>query len=222
MGTGGRVRWSLCCGTSSPQGNFVDGYRVDLTGGYRFARLSDQVDIRHNSTDLTTSTTTFAEDFFVTGNEFHGGEVGIVWERRRGRWILTGVGRIALGNNRQTVRIEGRSIIDDGTGPQAFTGGVLAQSSNIGFRSRDEFSILPELGLTVGLQLTNWARVTVGYNFLYMSNVVRAGDIIDRDLNPGLLPPPSGPLTGPARPQFIFHETDFWSQGLTAGVDVRF
>lgn len=223
LAAGGRIRWSLCCGTTNPAlGGWTDGYRVDVTGGYRFARLVDQVDVRHTSLDVSTSTTTFAEDLFVTGNEFHGGEVGIVWERRRGRWIVTGLGRIALGNNRQTVRIEGRSILDDGTGPQNFTGGILAQSSNIGFFSRDEFAVLPELELSLGLQLTNWARINVGYHFLYLSNVVRAGDVIDRDVNPGLIPPPTIPLTGPARPAFAFHETDFWLQGLTAGIDVRF
>lgn len=222
----GRLRWNLCCSTNTSAAMgyplLADGYRVDLTGGYRFARLSDHLTITHTSLDLSNEDTTFAEDLFVTGNEFHGGEVGIVWERRWGRWLLLGVGRVALGNNRQTVRIEGRSVIDNGTGPQTFTGGVLAQSSNIGFFRRDEFSVIPELGLTVGLQLTNHTRITAGYTFYYVSNVVRAGDIIDRDLNPGLLPPASGPLTGPARPQFVFHETDFWAQGLTAGVDVRF
>jgi len=226
LGGGARLRWNLCCsspGTAMPgSGVFSNSYRIDITGGYRYSKLSDRLRVMHTSVDLQTGDTTFADDLFLSGNEFHGGEVGIEWQRRWGRWWLVGIGRLALGNNHQTARIEGRSVIDTGSGPQTFTGGVLAQSSNIGLFSRDEFSIIPELGLNLGLQLTNNVRVSAGYTFYYFSNVLRAADLIDRDLNPGLIPPPSGPVTGPLRPAFAFNTTDFWAQGLTAGIDVRF
>jgi hypothetical protein len=51
--------------------------------------------------------------------------------------------------------------------------------------------------------------------------VVRPGGQIDLDVNPDLLPPEAVPFTGAARPQFVFHETDYWAQGISAGLDYR-
>jgi Putative beta barrel porin-7 (BBP7) len=67
-------------------------------------------------------------------------------------------------------------------------------------------------------------RVYVGYDFLYLSNAVRPGDQIDRELNPTQIPVngSTGGLVGAPRPTFNFHETDFWAQGIRFGVALRF
>jgi hypothetical protein len=52
--------------------------------------------------------------------------------------------------------------------------------------------------------------------------VVRAGDQIDTDVNPGLLPVEQDPLSGALRPRFLFRQTDFFAHGFTAGADFRF
>jgi hypothetical protein len=61
----------------------------------------------------------------------------------------------------------------------------------------------------------------VGYSLIYWSRVVRPGDQIDLDVNPDYLPPATTPVTGPARPRFVFRESDFWAQGLSVGGDLR-
>ena len=48
---------------------------------------------------------------------------------------------------------------------------------------------MPELGVTLGYQLNPCWRATLGYTFIYWSRVARAGDQIDRDINPDLFPP---------------------------------
>ena len=75
--------------------------------------------------------------------------------------------------------------------------------------------------MRVGCQLTDNARIYAGYNFMYMSNVVRAGDQIDANVNPTLLPPRTN-VTGPALPAFMPKTTDFWAQGISIGLELRY
>ena len=81
--------------------------------------------------------------------------------------------------------------------------------------------MVPEVGLTAGLRVTDWLYGTIGYSVLYYPNVVRAGDHIDRDVNPNLIPPEQ-PISGALRPQFRFVETDYWAHGLNLGAEFRF
>src|SRR5262249_15009375 len=110
------------------------------------------------------------------------------------------------------------------------SGGLLALSSNSGHFERNRFAVVPEAGITVGYQVTDHLKLFAGYNFLFMSNVVRPGDQIDPVLNPHLIPNFIKTSPGAAggnnfpfrRPAFQFHETSFWAQGVTAGLEVKY
>src|SRR5262249_7260302 len=126
-------------------------------------------------------------DRFATENDFHGGRVGLRGELGNGPLVLRGAATIALGNMHQTTRIDGALATNDFTNfttVQTFRGGYLAQPTNIGRFSRDTFAVVPELNLSVGWQPRDWLTLTVGYNFLYLSDVLRPGDQIDRTINP--------------------------------------
>ncbi|MEO8272244.1 MAG: BBP7 family outer membrane beta-barrel protein, partial [Aureliella sp.] len=101
------------------------------------------------------------------------------------------------------------------------TGGLLAQRTNIGSYERNQFTMVPELGATLGYQVTQRLRATMGYSLVYMGNVVRPGDQVDLNVNPNLLPPENVPFTGPLRPQFHFVETDYLIHGLNFGGEFR-
>lgn len=88
---------------------------------------------------------------------------------------------------------------------------------------------MPEVGFTLGYQVCSWCRATVGYNFLYWSNVIRPGGVIDRGVNATYQPfspisptfTQNGVVAGvPARPA-VFNGSDFWAQGLTLGLEFR-
>lgn len=81
--------------------------------------------------------------------------------------------------------------------------------------------MIPQLGAELGYQVNCNFRAFLGYNFLYWADVVRAAEQIDYTLNPNYIPP-STTATGPERPAFSFHESDFWAHGLNAGVEWRF
>lgn len=217
------LRFNLCCGDWSVNACGHDGYRLDGFIGYRYARLHDQLVMREDltSADPQNPGSFRIRDQFVTENKFHGGELGIQYQRQRGRLMLEFLSKLALGNNHQKVGIDGSTSISTGAVNVDFPSGILAQRTNMGSYTRDEFAVLPEIGATVGYQVTPRLKLTLGYTLVYFSNVVRAGDQVDLDVNPNLFPPEAVPFAGPLRPQFAYQETDFWAQGLSVGGDFR-
>ena len=222
LGVDPNYRQNLCCG---PNG------RIDLLVGYRYLRLRDTLAIREDlmassadanaAAPLGTQITVF--DRFETTNDFHGGQVGIAGEISGGRWILNYRGTLALGATNQRVNIAGStsSLQPDGTASNS-TGGLLAQTTNIGSYTAERFSVVPEVGLSLGYQLSKNLRVTGGYNFLYWSNVARAGDQIDRTVNATFIPNPGGdPATGVIRPAYSQKDTGFWAHGWSVGMEWR-
>jgi hypothetical protein len=168
-------------------------------------------------------------DSFETNNRFYGGQLGTAATWQRGRWSVNANVKVAMGVTQQTVDINGGATFFLQNGNVArFRGGLLALDGNIGRFSRDRFSVVPEVGITLGYQLTDNLRAFVGYNFLYWSNVVRPGDQIDRVLNPRRIPffqqlnPQTVGPANPNRPVFIFRDTGFWAQGMTAGLQLTY
>jgi hypothetical protein len=212
---------NLCCSCRG---------RVDLLAGFRYMDLDEGLGITENLTvspdvPLTGGASFAVADQFDARNRFYGGQVGVRAERRWGNLFVNVVGKVALGNTHQTVDIAGATVITPPGGPATLAnGGLLALPSNSGHFSRDRFSVLPEVGINVGYQLTQRLRAYVGYSFLYWSNVVRPGDQIDRSLNPTQLPVTTlgTPVTGAARPALVFRDTDFWAQGFNFGLEFRY
>jgi hypothetical protein len=202
--------------------------RLDWLVGYRYWNVADDLTITENLTALpgqnlvAPGTTYRITDRFQTSNNFHGGLIGLSGERRFGNWFVGGRATVALGVNCQTADISGSTTITPPGGlPTTFSGGLLAQATNIGSHSRSEFAVVPEVGVRVGCNVTENTRFYAGYNFLYMSNVLRAGDQIDGRVNPSLLPPQTN-VIGPGVPVFTPKTTDFWAQGISLGLEFRY
>lgn len=209
------------------RGNFFERPcdRIDWLAGYRYARLNESLRVQQFSEWtaqqglIIPGTTKALFDLFRSTSEFHGAELGVVYEERIGQWSLEGLAKLALGSVRSRVIIDGSTTttVPD-AGSATFTGGLLAQETNIGTYRRSEFAVMPELALTVGYDLTSRLRATFGYSFLYLSKVARAVDQVD--LEASQLPPEAP--TGAHRPAFQFTDSDFWVQGLRVGLDYQF
>jgi hypothetical protein len=197
--------------------------RVDWIVGYRNMQLDDDLIFTENLTALVPpGGTVNLNESFATENQFQGIEFGFVREIPFGRFWFETTSRVAVGNNTQKVMIAGSTRLTEAGVAETFPGGLYAQRSNIGTYERDRLAVVPELGATFGFHLGPRMSLTAGYTFVYFSNVVRAGDQIDTDINTGLIPVEVNPLTGPLRPQFEFRQTDFYAHGLTFGGDFRF
>ncbi|MDX1945715.1 MAG: BBP7 family outer membrane beta-barrel protein [Pirellulaceae bacterium] len=206
-------------------------WRVDGLAGLRYQRLHDQLTISDDRRVLSTLTnlpvgTTISEtDQFDTVNQFYGAQVGVVAQRTYCQFFLEGTLKVALGNTHSRVKISGESTrtTPATAGPANVVnlpGGLLAQETNIGTYDYDKFSVIPELGVTAGYDITPCLRATVGYTFLFWSGVARPGEQIDTNLN--LTQLSTGGLVGIPRPQFRRSCEDVWAQGISFGIDYRF
>jgi hypothetical protein len=164
-------------------------------------------------------------DRFDTHNDFQGAQLGLKAAVRRGAFDLSLRSSLALGFTQGTVDVQGVTTLVPSAGTaQSLPGGLLAASSNIGKRSKSAFAAVPEVDLSLGCQLASWLRLSVGYNFLYCSAVVRPGDQISRVINPDQLPSFPGynaALVADA-PRPLFKWTDFWAQGLNVGLTLSY
>jgi Putative beta barrel porin-7 (BBP7) len=217
LGAGALFRHNLCCTPCT---------RLDALVGYRFLRYDDDLNVDENLTPVgplfVPGTNILVSDRFSARNEFHGADLGLEAQRRRGPWSVDLLAKVALGNLRRDVTIDGTTVTSvPGVPSVVNTGGLLAQSSNIGRFRSDTFTAVPELGLNVGYQVTPRARLYVGYTLLWLPDMARAADQVDLTVNPGLIPPATGPAL-PARPRFEQHDTGIWVQGLNFGMAFRF
>jgi len=199
--------------------------RLDILAGYRFQRLTDGLEIADAATTSGTSgaspsgTTINVADKFHTRNDFNGGDLGFEAEWRRNRWTLDTLLKLGIGGTHTQVLVDGWTTVTANGNTSSYHGGQLALPSNIGTYNSQQFSVMPEIGFTLGYDLTPRLRATAGYTLLYWSNVARPGDQIDLNLDPAQFPPPTATGT---RPAFVLHTSDFWAQGLNLGLDYRF
>lgn len=211
--------------TNSDDG--TNAFRLDLLGGFRFLGFHESLGIREDLVSTNAAgvvpqgTQILVQDSFRTANDFYGGEFGLSSRIQRGAFTLELLGKVALGDTRETVHINGSrtNTTPDGTSASA-SGGLLALASNIGNYGRDVFAVVPELGVNVGVQVTPWARAYAGYTWIYWTSVVRPGDQIDLSVNPNLIPPTV--QVGPNRPAFDFHASEFWVHGVQFGLELTY
>jgi hypothetical protein len=203
---------------------FTQNWRLDGVAGYRFFRMNDGVMINDFWTETggqlgTASFTSY--DYFQAGNQFHGGELGLIGSVYRGPWSLELTGKIALGNVHQTMKIDGTSFVSAGGSPFVETGAfrLLTQPTNDGRYKRDVFAVLPETSLNLRFDVTKHIRLIGGYNFMWLSQAQRSGKAINLNVNTSQL---SGALVGPAQPSFHFkNDNGYYLHGVSAGIEAR-
>jgi hypothetical protein len=216
-GAEANLRSNLICG---------DCGFIDVLAGFRTLGLNERLNIVENVNIVAGPFNGVGFnllDQFRTNNQFYGGQIGAVGEWRLGRWSFDLTTKLGLGTTQQMVNIYGASVINNQGTISTFPGsGILAQSSNDGVHTRDVFTVVPEVGLSVGYQLTEHWRFSAGYNFLYWSSVVRPGNQIDLGLDPNQFATSNGALANATRPAFNFNGSDFWAQGITLSLEFKY
>ncbi|WP_253156209.1 BBP7 family outer membrane beta-barrel protein [Stieleria tagensis] len=198
--------------------------RTDWLIGYRYLKLEDSLQINESlQSELTSAPGSVAlTDNFRTKNQFNGLQLGVIHVEPLQRGWFESALRVALGNNKQTLNINGNTTYTESGVTDTYPGGLYAQRTNSGSFTRDQFVFVPELRLRLGLRVTDRFHFTIGYSALYLPNVIRAGEQIDTDINPGLIPEESDPLTGALRPQVQWIQSDYIAHGLNLGGELQF
>jgi hypothetical protein len=200
------------------EGNFLfnvksgPSFRLGLLAGFRYLDLNERLNLINNSPGLIpTEPFLNFQDEFRTRNQFYGGQLGVRADATAGKFFANLAAKVALGDMRQEIDVSGRFVsMPFGGGATTVTpGGAFTAPTNIGSHAHDRLAWVPEVTANVGVNLTDNVSAFVGYNFLWVSDVVRPGSQID-------------PFFGAGRPIVPFSQDTFWAQGINFGVLVRF
>lgn len=198
--------------------------RVDSLFGFRYARLSDHLEIDDNViaqaalNGLPAGGTLQQIDRFDSHNNFYGVDLGFAGETRWGPWSFGTVAKAAIGFNNASVDIYGANAVNGVPG----AGGFLAQPTNMGHFTRTTVSAIPELDLKLGYNITPNVQLSVGYSFLYWYHLARAANQIDPLVDPGFLLQGGPTGTAATSPAFSLQERGAFIQGLTVGFEWRY
>jgi hypothetical protein len=211
---------------------------ADLILGFRYIGLEEGLSISQQSTLLPGGTSGFNGDIvsapatlgiidrFQTRNQFYGGQVGFQGEIQYAGFFLYGMGKIAIGSNNESIRIEGFSTrTTPGAGSEVVNGGLLALAGNRGTTSRNAFTYIPEVNVSVGYQFGTHLRAYFGYNFIYWDDTVRPGAQLDRRVNPTQVPTSlsfSAATVGAPAPLPAAHHSTYYVGGIAAGMVFRY
>ncbi len=212
----------------------TDNLRLSGIAGFRYLNFNEDLDFGLQNYAVPAADHYFsAVDNFHATNNFYGGQLGLRGEYHAGDFFVEVCGKAALGTMQQAVTVGGVSTAINPpppASPPGFTfvnapGGTFAQPTNFGNHTHNAFCVIPEAELKVGYNITRNIQGFVGYNYLYLSNVVQPGTVIDHMSNPSQVPALTAapfPLVGPPAPGFGFVRSDFWAQGVNFGVQLKF
>ena len=182
---------------SARSGNYYDGnidlvgrtydagwYRLDSMFGYRYYYYAENLAIQQSITptnaNFVPGTQIVSNDNFRTRNVFNGFDMGFRSEFFWNSMSLELLTKIAVGDVYSLVNINGNQTITvPGTAPVFTSGGVLALPSNIGAYSYTHLTTLPEFGATFKWQATSNLQFRVGYSFLFLDGIMRAGNQVE-------------------------------------------
>jgi len=171
-------------------------------------------------------------DKFLVKNNFYGGQIGCGLDYSCDCFSFNAKVKVALGAMCEELKINGSTFTNDfntvpftGTAV-SYEGGMFSQVSNIGTHTKTEFAVIPEVNVNFGYQVTECFRIKVGYTFLYVSNMLYAGQQLSQYINPTqsvfLEDEPAPVLTGTAAPSGRMKTSTLWVQGVNAGFEFQF
>ncbi|XZE20142.1 BBP7 family outer membrane beta-barrel protein [Pirellulaceae bacterium SH449] len=201
--------------------------RGDILAGYSFLRLDSAYMLSTSFVDgivgntVPDGTVVTTMDTFGTRNEFHGGHLGFMNEVASGRFSLSLLGKVAMGNMRSTSSVAGAtSIVPPQPDPEfAAPRGIFAQSTNSGLISQDRFTFVPEAGAKLKYQLGR-GQLGVGYTLIAMPSVVLATGQIDTNVSSDHLT--LVPIDPPRTPVSKFQRETYFLHGLDLGYTFNF
>jgi hypothetical protein len=199
-------------------------WQVGALAGFRYLNLSENFDLADSLVGLSgpfVGQSGTVADHFGTRNQFYGAAVGIRGGASWGPVSVSVTGSLALGPSQEVLNVGGAFQAVNFTASSGAQG-IFAQPSNSGTHTSTVFAVVPEVEIKLGYDLTPGVRLTVGYDFIYYSSVVRPGQQIDRNLPKGQIFEQGGTSVSSTSPFPLFNKTGFFAHGLSLGLAMRF
>ncbi len=193
-----------------------------LTAGFRFMNFDEHLtlnDAIYQTPSLPPNSVLNVRDQFSTKNFFYGLQIGAHSNFSYYNLSLDVLAEIALGVNYQRLNISGQTNVDDKMILQPI--GLFAEPTNRGTFTKNQLTFLPELQLKMGYPINKYIWPFITYHFIYIHQIIRPGNAIDRRINLSQNPliGGTGILSGPATPSVQFRNTSFWMQGFSVGIE---
>jgi hypothetical protein len=198
----------------------------NILGGYRYLQLDESLTITANSNLFTTTTYTdnlgnvlatappgsavTVIDQFSTRNLFNGGQIGFQGQYFWRLLSISGAAKLALGDTYGVVNVNGTTNVYPINGPMVPLIGGNYATLQAGRYATNRFALAPEAELKIGYQVFPCMRVQAGYDFLFLSSVLRPGNQIDNTYD------------GVTHPLVPMAYSSFWAQGLTLSLQFSF
>ncbi len=196
-----------------------DETQIGIKFGPRFSHLDDTILVDENTVNLNSGGNFRILDSFKTENSFLGGELGLRARRVRGKFDMELGLQLAIGGTHQELDVGGSTTHTSGQGIITTTDdGILAVASNSGSWDRNRFSLIPGLEVAIGRDFGKGWRWTVGYNLIYWTNVLRASEQIDTNIDPSQFQINQGSATTPG---VLWNESDYLAHGISFGLERR-
>jgi hypothetical protein len=206
--------------------------------GFRYLNFKEDLNVHSSSqlsqaatfpdtgvTDFPTNLSFSSADSIKTRNEFYGGQVGLDLDMYVGRFFADIRAKMALGVMHETANVFGVSTvpINAGTTTTTLPGGLFSSPFDQGAHSRNRIAWIPEINVKLGYQLTPGLRAYVGYDFLWLSNVLRPGDQTGIATS-GVQATVAGTTSQITvnQPTFRFNDTSVWVNGINFGLEFRY
>ena len=200
--------------------------RNDLLFGVRYFSLAESIQTEARSFFARTGGAVGIQDTVRTRNQYYGGQVGVASRLgacNRGLGIDAGL-KFGMGGVRQEAQIFGSNTFLSAAGvADTQLQGLFARPFNQGSFSRNKFAVLTDLNLNLTYNFTPAAKVYFGYNVMWVSSVIRPGEVIDPIINDSRARFVANPTPSTAdRPAFSWNANDMWVQGMTFGVNLAY
>lgn len=190
-------------------------------------------------------------DRFITKNNFFGPLAGVRLELEHHAWKLQTFITGGIGFIQNHLITHGSSRTEAGNlffltshaAEQKLNGGIFTQPSNSGSFKQYKVGGMLEGLIRCSYTVRSWSEFSVGYNIIFLANVARSADQIDRKINVTRMSLAeasratvgigAGPISfgqaaaapqafGDASPSPRCGTTNFWTQGLIAGLLLHF
>lgn len=208
--------------------SYCDNWKFKTLLGLQFLDLDETLTMTAKRRFLTNTILPYnseliTNDYFGTWNHFYGVQLGEAGTFCYHGFIAELVAKLGLGCNDEMLDINGKTTtIFFGTGAPELDseqGSFFALPSHSGTFHHQEWVFVPQVSFKLAYQITSHIKPYLGYDWFFISKVIRPGDQIDRHVNPAEFPPQSFAVsaTSPS-----FQQSSFWAQGVNAGIEISY
>lgn len=206
---------------------YLNGWSMNIFGGFRYLNFNEKLQFNTESLFINSAINDVFStiDRFHVDNNFYGGSLGLNAMFECHNLLFNVKAKIGAGAIYQSTKVRGQFRTNNYTGftlVQTFDGGYFALPSNSGTKRRPKFSVIPEVEVNFGYEVIDGLALNIGYNFLYVTNVLRASRQMDRHINPTGSPlyeeTPAPIQVGAPRPKRHMRSSGLWVQGVNVGI----